>query len=85
MGTQDMLKLSFENEYAVIKFPNALIIQDYIQQLLQRVQLETWVENSKLSEEQAWELSEQLKEEWWENSKSFKPAVIYSEEINVTK
>jgi hypothetical protein len=66
-----MLKLSFENEYAVIKFPKALITQDYIQQLLQRVQLETWVENSKLSEVQAWELSEQLKEEWWENNKSF--------------
>jgi|GEM_PF-2142799 hypothetical protein len=53
-----MLKLSFENEFAVIKFLNALITQDYIQQLLQKIQLETSVENSELSEGQAWELSE---------------------------
>lgn len=65
-----MLNLSFENEFAVIKFLNALITQDYIQQLLQKIQLETSVENSELSEEQAWELSEQLKDEWWKEHKS---------------
>lgn len=65
-----MLKLSFENEFAVIKFPKALITQDYIQQLLQKIQLETSVENSELSEEQAWKLSEQLRDEWWKEYKS---------------
>jgi hypothetical protein len=38
--------------------------------LLQKIQLETSVENSELSEEQAWELSEQLKDEWWKEHKS---------------
>jgi len=76
-----MLKLSFENEYAVIKFPKALITQDYIQQLLQKIQLETSVENSELSEEQAWELSEQLKDEWWKEHKSS----LLGELVPVTK
>lgn len=60
-----MVQLSFENDYAILKFPKHLVTTNYMQQVLERLQLETWVEN----EEQAWELSEQLKSEWWENNK----------------
>ena len=38
---------------------------------MQKIQLETSVENSELSKEQAWELSEQLKDEWWKAHKHF--------------
>lgn len=65
-----MPQLSFEEDYVVLKFPKHLITSDYIQQLLTRLRLETWIERSELNEENAWELSEQLKSEWWENNKS---------------
>lgn len=64
-----MVQLSFENDYAILKFPKHLVTTNYMQQVLERLQLETWVENNVLSEEPAWELSELLKSEWWENNK----------------
>jgi len=64
-----MVQIDFENDYAILKFPKHLITTHYLQQLLERLQLEIGVENSTLNEEQAWELSEQLKSEWWENNK----------------
>ena len=64
-----MVDITFEKDEAIIKFPKQFISTDYVQQFLERLRLEAIVEKSKLTEKQAWELSEQLKQEWWQKNK----------------
>jgi len=64
-----MVEIVFEKDEAILKFPKKLLSSDYVQQFVERLRLEAIVEKSKLTEEQAWELSEQLKRDWWKKNK----------------
>jgi len=64
-----MVDITFDKDEAILKFPKQLLSSDYVQQFLERLRIEAIVEKSKLTEEQAWELSEQLKEDWWNKNK----------------
>jgi len=64
-----MIDIKFEKDEAIIKFPKQYVSADYVQQFIERLRLEAIVEKSKLTEEQAWELSENLKQEWWQKNK----------------
>ena len=64
-----MVDITFEEDEAILKFPKQFVSTDYVQQFLERLRLEAIVEKSKLTEKQAWELSEQLKQEWWQKNK----------------
>jgi hypothetical protein len=64
-----MIDIIFEKEEAILKFPKQYVSADYVQQFFERLRLEVIVEKSKLTEEQAWELSENLKQEWWQRNK----------------
>ncbi len=64
-----MVNITFEKDEAILKFPKQFVSTDYAQQFLERLRLETIAEKSKLTEEQAWELSEQLKLDWWQKNK----------------
>ncbi len=64
-----MVQITFKDDKAILKFPKQLISSGYVQEFLERLRLEAIVEKSQLSEEQAWELSEDIKREWWEKNK----------------
>lgn len=64
-----MVEITFEKENAVLKFPKQLVSSAYVQEFLDRLRLETIVEKSQLSEEDAWKLSEEMKEQWWQKNK----------------
>ena len=64
-----MVEITFVKDEAILKFPKQFASTDYVQQFLERLRLEAIVEESKLTEEQAWELSEQLKQEWWQKNR----------------
>lgn len=64
-----MVDISFEKDDVILKFPKQYVSADYVQQFLERLRLEAIVKKSKLTEEQAWELSENLKQEWWGKNK----------------
>ncbi|MBN2541887.1 hypothetical protein JXI42_03395 [bacterium] len=64
-----MVEIVFEKDLAVLKFPKQLVASEYVQQFLERLRLEAIIEKSKMTEKQAWELSEQIKEEWWQNNR----------------
>ena len=64
-----MVEITFNKNQAILKFPKQLASSDYVQQFLERLRLETIIEKSKLTEEQAWELSEEIKQEWWRKNK----------------
>ena len=65
-----MIKILFDKNEAIIKFPKSLISIDSVQELIGRIKFESIIENSKLKEEEAWRLSEELKKEWWEKNKN---------------
>ncbi len=64
-----MIEISFEKDEAILKFPKQFVSADYVQKFLERLRLEAIVEKSLLTEKKAWELSEQLKQEWWQKNK----------------
>jgi hypothetical protein len=64
-----MVEITYTKGEAILKFPKKLVSAACVQQFLERLRLETIAEKSKLTQKQAWELSEQLKEEWWQKNK----------------
>ena len=64
-----MVEIIFEKDEAILKFPKQFVSSDYVQQFLNRLRLEAIVQKSRMTDEQAWELSEQLKQEWWQKNK----------------
>lgn len=64
-----MIDIKFEADEVVLKFPKQLVSSDYVQSFLERLRIETILRKSALSEEQAWELSEEIKRQWWQKNK----------------
>ena len=64
-----MVEITFEKENAVLKFPKQLVSSGYVQEFLDRLRLETIIEKSQLSEEEAWKMSEDIKQQWWQKNK----------------
>jgi len=64
-----MVEILFEKDKAVLKFPKELLVTEYVQKFIERLKIETIVEKSKLTEEQATALAEEIKKEWWERNK----------------
>jgi hypothetical protein len=64
-----MIDIMFETDDVVLRFPKQLVSSVYVQNFLERLRLETIALKSRLSEEQAWELSEEAKQQWWQKNK----------------
>ncbi|MFQ5708274.1 MAG: hypothetical protein ACE5HO_12535 [bacterium] len=64
-----MVQITFKDDEAILRFPKQLVSSGYVQAFLERLRLEAIVEKSQLTEEQAWELSEEIKQEWWQKNK----------------
>ena len=65
-----MVEITFKKDDAILKFPKKLVASDYVQKFLDRLRLEAIVEKSKLTEEQARNLSEGIKDRWWQKNKA---------------
>lgn len=64
-----MVQITFEDDKAILKFPKQLMSSAYVQEFLERLRLEAIMDKSQLTEQQAWELSEKIKQEWWQKNK----------------
>lgn len=64
-----MVQITFKDDDAILKFPKQLASAGYVQKFLERLRMEAIIEKSKLTEKQAWELSEEIKQEWWDKNK----------------
>ena len=60
----------FEADDVIVKFPKQLVSSNYVQTFLDRLRLETIVQKSRISEEQVWNLSEEIKQQWWQKNKT---------------
>ncbi len=52
------MKVSLEDKEIVIRIPEGVLSVEYIQDLIERFELEEFVKDVKMSEEDAWTLSE---------------------------
>jgi hypothetical protein len=59
----------FEADDVVLKFPKKLVSSVYVQNFIDRLGLEIIALKSQLLEEQAWELSEEIKAQWWQKNR----------------
>lgn len=53
----------------ILTIPKMLISEKEIQKLLNLMQFHEVVKNSEMTEEKAFELSEEIKEDWWAKNK----------------
>ncbi len=64
-----MIDIMFEANDVIVKFPKQLVSSAYVQDFLERLRLENVIQRSQLTEEQAWQLSEEIKDAWWQKNK----------------
>lgn len=66
-----MLELNKEGDVFTIKFTREEISEDFLRRLLIKFKVEKLLEKSKMTKEQAWKLSEEIKENWWNENKDW--------------
>ncbi|WP_456474547.1 hypothetical protein [Candidatus Pyrohabitans sp.] len=60
------MEITLEEKNLIIKIPKDMISQNFIKRFIERVELEELVKDFKMTEREAWELSEEIKRSWWE-------------------
>ncbi|MCK6619393.1 MAG: hypothetical protein L6Q94_02765 [Calditrichia bacterium] len=66
-----MLEMNKEGDVFTIKFTREEISEDFLRRLLTKFKVEKLLEKSKMTQEQAWKLSEEIKENWWNENKDW--------------
>jgi hypothetical protein len=56
--------LRLKNKEAVIRFPETLLSKDYFQDFIDQLRLEVIAQKSSLTEEQLWQLTEHIQQDW---------------------
>ncbi|WP_022669779.1 hypothetical protein [Hippea alviniae] len=64
-----MIDIKIEDENVVISFPKELLSIDYFSNIIKALEIEKTVAKSKLTEEKAFEMAEELKRKWWEENR----------------
>jgi hypothetical protein len=66
---EESLMVEIKNDVVTISFPKELLSSDTVLRFLDLLDLERTAKKSKLSRKVAWELSEEIKENWWKANK----------------
>jgi len=64
------MEITRENENFILKFNKNDFAFDFLINFLKRINLEKVLENSKMTEVEAMELSKEIKSEWWSENKN---------------
>ncbi len=64
-----MIEIKVKNGDLILSFPKDLISSKYISRFIERLEMEKIAQKSLLSEENAWRLSEEIKESWWDRNR----------------
>ena len=60
-----MVQIMREGDYFTIKFARQDVSEDFLDKLLRRFEVEETLTRNAMHEEEAWQLSEEIKESWW--------------------
>lgn len=64
-----MIEIKRENDDIVLRFPKRLVSDAYLEKFIKMLELEEFAAKNKMTEEQAWQISEDIKQSWWEKNK----------------
>lgn len=64
------MELRIERKNLVMKIPRNLILGNCVERFIERIELETRIKKSGIAESEAWQLSEEIKKDWWEENKA---------------
>lgn len=66
-----MTTLIRQNDVFTLNIPKDLITDRMVQKLIQLIQFRELTQNNAMTEKQATELSEEIKEKWWQENKDW--------------
>ena len=64
-----MLKVARDKEDIIIRFSKNLLSPEEVERFIGRLEWEELARQNKMTEEDAWEISEQIKADWWDKNK----------------
>ncbi len=64
-----MIEMKLEDQNIVLKFPKKLMSETYLNRLIERLEVEDTASKNQMTEEEAWQISEEIKENWWKEHK----------------
>jgi len=64
-----MINISTQDGNWVIAIPKERIGAAFVQRFFERLEVDSIIQKSQMTETQAWELSEAIKKEWWDNNR----------------
>ena len=62
-----MIEIQRENDLFTISFLKS-DIGEFLENLLKKLEIERLLAKNRMTEQQAWELSEEIKENWWKDN-----------------
>ncbi len=66
-----MIDIYYEHDEVIVKFPKQLIATDkYVYDFVELLRIKQLLEKSQMTEQQIWELSEEIKQNWWDEHKN---------------
>ena len=64
-----MVTLKYKDKDAVLTFPKQLVSKEYVQEFIERLNVEIVLKKSSMQEKDLIELSERVKADWWKKNK----------------
>jgi len=64
-----MYSINIENDEIVFRIPKSNIDEDFIRKIIEKLEYEELINDVKMTEDEAWQISEKIKEDWWNNNK----------------
>lgn len=77
-----MIDVKVNNDNILIQIPKNMISNSYLEKFLERLEIEEIAEKNSMSEEQAWNLSEEIKENWYKKNEKKLSSIIKKYEKN---
>jgi hypothetical protein len=65
-----MIEILREDERFTIRFSKNDLSDELLQELLRKLEIEQLLSENRMTPEQAWQLSEEIKEDWWKKNKA---------------
>lgn len=58
-----------KNDNWILTIPKQMLSDEYVKRLIERIEFLNLVDESQLSKKDAWNLSEEIKENWWKENR----------------
>jgi len=68
---ENMIDISYERDEVIVKFPKHLIATSkYLYDFIELLRAKQVLQESEMTDQQIWELSEEVKQQWWDEHKA---------------